>query len=558
MPALVSPADGPGGDDGRRTRPKVRYAEHVHIPTDTVDAVVVGAGPNGLVAANLLADAGWEVLVLEATPTLGGAVRSAEAIEPGFVTDLFSAFYPMAAASPVLAGLGLERHGLRWRHAPAALAHVLPDDRVALVSRDPAETAASFEAFAPGDGETWTEEAALWRRIRDPLLNALLSPFPPVRAAGRLARAAGTADGMRLARMVAMPVTAWTGERFRGAGAPAVHAGNALHTDLGPAQAGSAVFGWLLSMLAQDVGFPVPDGGAGALTAALARRFTARGGRIECGRPVSRVLTGSGRAMGVLADTPVRARRAVLAAVPAPLLYGRMLDERILPPRVRGDLRRFDWDAATVKVNWTLSGPIPWTAPEAARAGTVHLGGDVAGLARYGLDVELGTVSDEPMLVIGQMAVADPSRAPDGCESAWAYTHVPRGLDWDGDRLRRVTDRMEALLERHAPGFGARVRGRLVQGPRELERANPALVEGAVGGGSAAMHQQLVLRPVPGLGRADTPVDRLFLAGASAHPGGAVHGGPGANAARAALARAGVGGVAYAAAIGGLHRLLYS
>ncbi|WP_253865059.1 phytoene desaturase family protein [Prauserella halophila] len=528
------------------------------MPAETVDAVVIGAGPNGLVAANLLADAGWDVVVLEATSTPGGAVRSAEAIEPGFVTDLFSAFYPMAAASPVLAGLDLERYGLRWRHAPAALAHVLPDDRVALVSRDVEETAASLGGFASGDGETWAAETELWRRIRGPLLDALLSPFPPVRAAARLARAAGTADGMRLARMVAMPATTWAGERFRGAGALAVPAGNALHTDLGPAQAGSAVFGWLLSMLAQDVGFPVPDGGSGALTAALTRRLAERGGRVECGRPVTRVLTAGGRAMGVLADTPVRARRAVLAAVPAPLLYGRMLDDGVLPARVRGDLRRFGWDAATVKVNWTLSGPIPWAAPEAAGAGTVHLGGDVAGLARYGLDVELGTVPEDPMLVIGQMAVADPSRAPHGCESAWAYTHVPRGLDWDGDRLRRFTDRMEALLERHAPGFGARIRGRLVQGPRELEQANPALVEGAVGGGSAAMHQQLVFRPVPGLGRADTPVDRLFLAGASAHPGGAVHGGPGANAARAALARAGVGGGAYAAAIAGLHRLLHT
>lgn len=530
----------------------------MHIPTETADAVVVGAGPNGLVAANLLVDEGWDVLVLEAAQTPGGAVRSAEAIEPGFVTDLFSAFYPMGAASPVLAGLGLERHGLRWRHAPAALAHVLPDDRVAVISRDPAETAASLDAFAPGDGDAWASEAELWRRIREPLLHALLSPFPPVRAAGRLARAAGTAEGMRLARMAAMPVTTWAGERFRGAGARALPAGNALHTDLGPAQAGSAVFGWLLSMLAQDVGFPVPEGGSGALTAALTRRLTARGGRIECGRPVTRVFTAGGRAMGVLADTPVRARRAVVAAVPAPLLYGRMLDEQVLPPRFRGDLRRFDWDAATVKVNWTLSGPVPWAAPEAARAGTVHLGGDLAGMARYGLDVELGTLPDEPTLVIGQMAVADRSRAPAGCESAWAYTHVPRGLDWDGDGLRRFIDRMEALLERHAPGFGARVRGRLVQGPRELERENPALVEGAVGGGSSAMHQQLVFRPVPGLGRADTPVDRLFLAGASAHPGGAVHGGPGANAARAAMARAGAGGGVYAAAIGSLHRLLHA
>ncbi|TWH19370.1 phytoene desaturase family protein [Prauserella rugosa] len=524
---------------------------------ETADAVVIGAGPNGLVAANLLADAGWDVVVLEATSSPGGAVRSGEVIEPGFVTDLFSAFYPMAVASPILRGLELDGYGLRWRHAPAALAHVLPDDRVALVSRDPEVTSASLESFAVGDGEAWAAEVALWNRLRDPLLDALFTPFPPVRAAARLARAAGAADGTRLARTAAMPVTAWAAERFRGAGAPAVAAGNALHTDLGPAQAGSAVFGWLLSMLAQDVGFPVPEGGAGSLTAALVRRLRARGGRIDCDRPVTRIVTSGSRAVGVVAGAPLRARRAVLAAVPAPLLYERLLRAEAIPARLRRDLRGFRWDAATVKVNWTLSGPIPWTAAEAGLAGTVHIGGEIAELARCGLDLELGTACRDPLLVVGQMATADPARAPSGHESAWAYAHVPAGQVRDADAARRFADRMEAAIERHAPGFGARVRGRLVQGPADLERENPALVEGAVNGGSAAMHQQLVFRPVPGLGRADTPVDRLFLAGASAHPGGAVHGGPGANAARAALARSSAGGAVYAAGIGGLQRLLY-
>ncbi|MFC4003297.1 phytoene desaturase family protein [Prauserella oleivorans] len=529
-------------------------------PTETVDAVVIGAGPNGLVAANLLADAGWGVLVLEATERPGGAVQSAELIEPGFHHDLFSAFYPMAMASPVIAGLDLERHGLRWRHAPVPLAHILPDDRCAVLSRTLEDTMSSVSAFHPGDGEVWATEFAAWSRVREPLLDALFTPFPPVRAAARLARALGVADGLRFARMVTMPAAAWGRERFRGEGATLLLSGNALHTDLGPHQAASSVFGWLLCMLAQDLGFPVPEGGSGELSGALVRRLQARGGRVECGRAVTRVLTARGCAVGVedVSGARVRATRAVLADVPAPVLFRRLVGEDGLPARFVEDLGRFHWDDATVKVDWSLSGPIPWRNPDAARAGTIHLANDLAGLTRYSTDVDAGRLPEDPMLILGQMAVADPSRAPAGHETAWAYTHVPRGYAWDADRLRRYADHLEAIIERHAPGFTSRVRGRYLQGPRELERDDPSLVEGAVNGGSAAMHQQLVFRPVPGLGRSDTPIDRLFLASASAHPGGAVHGGPGANAAKAALARAGMAGPLYHRVISRLHDVVYA
>jgi phytoene dehydrogenase-like protein len=158
---------------------------------------------------------------------------------------------------------------------------------------------------------------------------------------------------------------------------------------------------------------------------------------------------------------------------------------------------------------------------------------------------------------MGQMTTADPSRSPAGTESVWAYTHVPRGQQWTADRLRRRADRIEQVVERHAPGFTSRVLARAIAGPAELEEHNPSLVDGAINAGTAAIHQQLVFRPVPGLGRADTPVDGLFLAGASAHPGGAVHGAPGANAARAALARAGWAGPAYRGVIRAAHRVLY-
>lgn len=527
--------------------------------SETADAVVIGAGPNGLVAANLLADAGWDVLVLEAAPEPGGAVRTSELTEPGFRNDVFSAFYPLAAASPVLRGLELDRYGLRWRHAPVPLAHLLPDDRCAVLSRDLDETAASVASFAPADADAWRAEYAAWTSIRADLLRALFTPFPPVRAGLRLARGLGVADGLRFARLLTLPAGAFGAERFAGEGARALVAGNALHSDLGPGQAGSAVFGWLLSMLAQDVGFPVPAGGAGELASALVRRLAARGGRVECGRPVTRVLVAGGAALGV-ADAGgalVRARRAVLATVPAPTLYRDLVGAEHLPARLLADLRGFRWDDATVKVDWALSRPIPWRNPAAGRAGTVHLGADVAGLGAFSAALACGRLPDPPFLLLGQMTTADPARSPAGTESAWAYTHVPRGCLRDADAARRHADLIERLVERHAPGFAGTILGRHVLGPADLQRRDANLNLGAVNGGTAAIDQQLFFRPVPGFGRADTPIGRLFLAGASAHPGGAVHGGPGANAARAALASAGPGGAAYRRAMRALQELAY-
>lgn len=527
--------------------------------SEVVDAVVVGSGPNGLVAANLLADAGWEVVVLEAAPEPGGAVRTGEITAPGFRNDLCSAFYPLGAASPVLTELGLEHHGLRWRHAPAVLAHVLPDDRAVVLSRDLDRTAASVAAFAPGDADAWRAEYAAWQRIRDPLLEAITRPFPPVRAGGRLARTLGAAEMLRLARMVTLSARRWGVERFAGEGARLLVAGSAMHTDLGPDQAGSGVFGWLLTMLAQDIGFPVPEGGAGCLTDALLRRLSQKDGRVMCGRRVTGVVVAGGRALGVRdADGElVRARRAVLADVPAPTLYRDLVGEEHLPARFVADLDQFEWDDATIKVDWALSGPVPWTATEARQAGTLHLGADLDGLADIGNDLACGRVPGDPFLLMGQMTTADPSRSPAGTESVWAYTHVPRGQQWPADRLRRFADRVEQVIEGHAPGFTDRVLARAIAGPTELEEHNPSLVEGAINAGTAAIHQQLIFRPIPGLGRADTPVDKLYLAGASAHPGGAVHGAPGANAARAALARDGWAGPAYRGIIQTAHRVLY-
>ncbi|TDB73686.1 NAD(P)/FAD-dependent oxidoreductase [Micromonospora sp. KC721] len=528
--------------------------------TETADAVVVGAGHNGLVAANLLADAGWDVLVLEATGAPGGAVRSAEVTAPGYLSDLYSSFYPLGYASPVLRRLGLDAHGLTWTQAPDVLAHLMPDGRAAVLNRDPTLSAASMEAFAPGDGQRWLDTYDDWRSISRPLVEALFTPFPPVRHGLQLLARLRTAGALRLARRMVLPARQLGSELFRGEGGRALLAGCALHTDLSPDDAGSGIYGWLLAMLGQESGWPVAVGGAQRITDALVDRLLARGGRITYSAPVDRVLVARGRAMGVrtVGGRLWRARRAVLADVPAPALYLDLVGADALPPRLVQDLAHFRWDGSTVKVDWALEGPMPWSNPQLRSAGTVHLAADVNGLTRYAAELACGELPQDPFLLVGQMTTADPGRSPAGTESLWSYTHLPFRRDWRAEDVAAHVDRMEAVLERYAPGFTGRIRGRFVAGPADLEERNAGLVGGAVGGGTAAAYQQLFLRPVPGLGRPDTPVDRLYLANASANPGGGVHGAPGANAARAALHRdrALTGGL-YARAVGTAHRAVY-
>lgn len=246
-----------------------------------------------------------------------------------------------------------------------------------------------------------------------------------------------------------------------------------------------------------------------------------------------------GRAIGV--------RRAVLADVVAPTLYGDLVGEELLPPRLVEDLRRFHWDPASVKLDWALSGPIPWTAASAQRAGTVHLAASMDELTLFMSQQAMGQIPSVPFVLLGQMTTADDTRSPTGTQSAWAYPHVPRevrgdagaaGLSgkWDERELAMFAERIEARVEAFAPGFRNLIVARHILSPRDLQAGNPHLVLGAINGGTAALHQQLVFRPTPGLGRAETPIRGLYLASMSAHPGGGVHGGPGSNAARAALA----------------------
>ncbi|GGF49798.1 dehydrogenase [Marmoricola endophyticus] len=521
------------------------------MTSQAYDAVVVGAGHNGLVAANHLADAGWSVLILEEQQIPGGAVRSDREVHPDFVHDTFSAFYPFAAVSAPLTSLRLEDHGLEWVHPPAALGHPLPDGRWALIHPDRERTAAGLDELCSGDGDAWLALCRTWDRIGGPLVDAFTAPFPPLRHGSRLLRRLPAAGGLPLVRDMLGPVLSMARHRFDGPAPGLLLAGNAGHSDIPPTSPGSAAFGLMMTMLAQEVGFPVPRGGAGRLTDALVRRLTTAGGEVRTGRRVRRIRVEGGRASGVETEdgATYRAGRAVLADVTAPALFGQLLDPGDVPAAVRRQIRGFELDPGTVKVDWALSGPVPWRcAPESA-PGTVHLADSVEEMALAAAQVAAGLVPERPFLLAGQMSTSDPTRSPAGTESLWAYTHVPRpgqtrgdagGGDltgrWDRSECERFADRVQARLEERAPGFGERVVSRRVLGPNDLQARDANLDGGAINGGTSQLHQDVVFRPVPAmLGRPATGVPGLFLASASAHPGGGVHGAPGASAARAAL-----------------------
>ncbi|MBV9416288.1 MAG: NAD(P)/FAD-dependent oxidoreductase [Solirubrobacterales bacterium] len=498
----------------------------------TGEAVVIGSGPNGLAAAIALARAGRAVTVLEAAPAPGGAVLTRELTLPGFHHDVFSSVYPAAAASPVFADMPLEDHGLRWIHPEACYAHPLPDGRGAALYRDLDRTAQSLEALAPGQGEGWRRFAgplvAHFAAVRD----TMLSGFPPIPGAARLTVGLRPRGLLEFARLLLMPAQGLAGELFTDSAARAWLYGSAMHGDVPPTGAGSAIAAAYLNLLGHGAGWPSPEGGAGRLSGALASYLGSLGGMIRTGAEVVEIAARQGRVGGVrLANGEQLAASLVIATV-MPGALARMAGPA-LPASYARALTRYRPGPATLKLDWALDGPIPWRSQEARRAGTVHVGGDESEVLEATTTVS--GLPERPFLLVGQQSVADPSRAPAGKHTAWAYTHGPQTIDWVAEQERHA-ERVEDQIERFAPGFRELILARHVLAPGDLERRNPNLIGGDVGGGSYTL-DQVVFRPVVKLNPYLTPLRGLYIGGAATFPGGAVHGVPGHTAARLALMR---------------------
>lgn len=496
-------------------------------------AVVIGAGPNGLAAAIRLAEAGQPVTVLEAADRPGGAVRTEELTLPGFHHDTFSSVYPAAAASPVFARMPLERHGLRWTHPEACYAHPLPGGRAVALYRDLDRTGASLDAMHPGDGDSWRAFVAPMLDGFEAVRATMLGGFPPIGGALRLLGALGPIGTARFTALLPGSAEGLGRRLFSGAGSRAWLYGSAGHGDVPPTDAGSAVAVAYLNLMGHAVGWPSPTGGAERLIDALVGYLRELGGEVRTSALVESIEAAHGRVAAVRVASGERvAADLVVADVMPHALAG--LGGEALSAWYRALLSRYRYGPSTVKVDWALDGPIPWEAPEPRTAGTVHVAGGDVELIRTIADSQ-ERLPDRPYLLVGQQSVADPSRAPEGKHTAWAYTHGPRiGIDWRAE-LGPTVERVEAQVERFAPGFRKRILARHVMGPDDLERRDRNLVGGDVGGGSYRL-RQVIFRPVPGLSPYRTPLQGLYLGSAAAFPGGAVHGVPGDSAARAALA----------------------
>ena len=472
---------------------------HANVP----DAIVVGSGPNGLAAAITLARAGRSVVVYEGRDTIGGGMRSAELTLPGFVHDVCASIVGMSIASPFLGRLALARLDVDLVDPSAPLAHPLDDGRVAFLERSVAATAAGLGR----DGRAYRALLGPLVRDADRILPFVLGPLlrlpaHPV-AVGRFAVPA-IKSSVSLART-----------RFRDEPARALLAGLSAHSMLAPDRPATAAFGLVLAITAHAHGWPLVRGGTGRLADSLAAELRSLGGSIVTGRWITS-LDELPHARVILLDTSPRA----LVSIAGDRIRG----------RYRARLAGFRHGPGVFKVDWALDGPIPWRSPAVARAGTVHLGGSLEEIASAEGDVGRGRHPARPFVILVQASLFDPSRAPDGRHTGWAYCHVPNGSSVD------MTERIEAQVERFAPGFRDRILARATTGPLDLEASNPNDVGGDINGGIEDL-RQLLTRPVARIDPYSTPARGIYLCSASTPPGGGLHGMSGHLAARSALRR---------------------
>ena len=466
-----------------------------------LDAIVIGSGPNGLAAAVALARAGLAVHVVEAHAKIGGGTRTSELTLPGFVHDVCSAAHPMGIASPWFRTLELEQHGLAWVHAPAAVAHLLPDGRAITL-----EALEATVAQLGDDGDAYRDLMGPYLDRLDELLPMLLAPLRPPRHPWLMAKFG--MDAMR-------SVTGLAGAKFTGEAAPALLAGVAAHTLVPLDKLATASVGLVLSLVGHAHGWPLARGGSRAITDALARMLTSLGGTIEVGREV-RALAELPAARAYLFDTSPRQLAAIAG-------------DR-LPARYRAKLDKFRHAPGVFKIDWALAGPVPWRDPACLRAPTVHLAGTLADLAAAEAATFAGQIAERPFTLFVQPTLFDPTRAPAGKHVAWAYCHVPAGSTVDATAL------IEAQVERFAPGFRDLVLARATMTCATLEAYNPNYIGGDITGGFSDI-TQLLFRPVVRADPYATPARDIYLCSASTPPGAGVHGMCGYWAARSALRR---------------------
>jgi phytoene dehydrogenase-like protein len=464
------------------------------------DAVIVGSGPNGLAAAITLARAGQRVLVVEARDTFGGAVCSAELTLPGFIHDRGSAVHPLGVGSPCFRSMPLATYGLRWMWPSASVAHPLDDGTAVLQERSISATAAALGRDGANYIRLMTPLVRFWKSY----IAALLSPLWPPRRLPAL---------LSFGPLALLPARLIADLLFRGVRARALFGGMAAHSMLPLETPGSGAFALILFLLGHAVGWPSPQGGAQRLTDALVAYLHTLGGELIGGSEI-----------GDLGQIPA-ARYTLLDMTPRQVLA---LGGTQLPGSYREALARYRYGPGAFKMDWALETPIPWRAAECARAGTVHVGGTLEEIADAERAVAAGRHPELPYVLLAQPTLVDPTRAPPGQHTAWAYCHVPNGSDED------MSARIEAQIERYAPGFASRILARRISRPRDLEQFNPNLVGGDIGGGAQDL-AQVFARPVLRGTPYRTPQQGLYLCSAATPPGGGVHGMCGYYAAQAVL-----------------------